>query len=98
MYLIPNYPAGAFIDHCRIPIFKATILLIQENGITILLSCLLQARNLAWKIQQETQEYIMVILIEKAVDMTGEDNIVISGGYGSKCYGKLLSIKKDSLN
>ena len=36
---------------------------------------------MAWKIQNDTQE-IMCKFIEKAVDMTGEKNIVISGGYG----------------
>ena len=38
-------------------------------------------KNIAYKIQKETQE-IMCKFIEKAVDMTGENNIVISGGYG----------------
>ena len=38
-------------------------------------------KNIAYKIQKETQE-IMCKFIEKAVDITGEKNIVISGGYG----------------
>ena len=42
------------------------------------------AKNLAWKVQQETQERVGD-LIERAVDITGEENIVISGGYGLNC-------------
>jgi len=43
-----------------------------------------QQKNIAWKIQQETQT-LVGDLIEKAAAITGETNIVISGGYGLNC-------------
>lgn len=79
---IPNYPAGSLIDTERFPY------LVRKNDprewhrdpskVTS------AAKNLAWKVQQETQEFVGD-LIEKAVDITGENNIVISGGYGLNC-------------
>lgn len=79
---IPNYPAGSLIDTERFPY------LIRKNDprewhrdpskVTD------AAKNLAWKVQKETQEFVGD-LIEKAVDITGEKNIVISGGYGLNC-------------
>tara|TARA_B100001094_G_scaffold133421_1_gene129282 strand:- start:1144 stop:2988 length:1845 start_codon:yes stop_codon:yes gene_type:complete len=77
--LLPNYPAGAFIDQGRNLYFRQQFDPKEWHKDSSKLP--VAARNLAWKIQQETQEYVGD-LIEKAVDMTGEDNIVISGGYG----------------
>ena len=77
--LIPNYPAGAFIDQNRNPYLRQQFNPREWHNDSSKLP--VASRNLAWKIQQETQEYVGD-LIEKAVDMTGEDNIVISGGYG----------------
>ena len=54
------------------------------------------AKESAWKVQQETQERVGD-LIEKAVSITGENNIVISGGYGLNCVANYYSLK-DSLN
>ena len=51
------------------------------------------AKNLAWKVQDETQE-AMCNFIEKAVDMTGEKNIVISGGYGLNVIANYYYKKK----
>ena len=76
---IPNYPAGAWIDTARYPYLKDPA---DPRGwhkdpgkLTT------QAKNLAWQVQHETQIYYGD-LVEKAVDMTGQDNVVISGGYG----------------
>lgn len=79
---IPNYPAGAFIDTERYPVF-----LNQPNpndwhkDSSKITSTL---KNIAWKIQKETQEYVGD-LIQLAVDKTGEENVVIAGGYGLNC-------------
>ena len=51
------------------------------------------AKNLAWKVQDVTQE-AMCNFIEKAVDMTGEKNIVISGGYGLNVIANYYYKKK----
>lgn len=79
---IPNYPAGAFIDGARYPYLELKRNPAEWHRDPSKLDD--ASKNLAWKIQKETQEYVGD-LIEKAVDLTGEKNIVISGGYGLNC-------------
>ena len=76
---IPQYPAGAFIDQQRFDYLTQKADPKEWHRDPSKLPD--AAKNLAWKVQKETQEYIGD-LIEQAVDMTGEKNIVISGGYG----------------
>ena len=76
---MPQYPAGAWIDTERHDYLKIKIDPSTWHKDPSLLSN--TQKNLAWTVQNETQEYVAE-LIEKAVDMTGEKNIVISGGYG----------------
>ena len=76
---IPQYPAGAFIDAERYDYLKIKIDPTRWHKDPSLLSN--AQKNIAWVVQEETQKYVAE-LIEKAVDMTGEKNIVISGGYG----------------
>jgi len=76
---MPQYPAGAWIDTERHDYLKIKIDPSSWHKNSSLLSN--AQKNLAWAVQNETQEYVGD-LIEKAVDMTGEKNIVISGGYG----------------
>lgn len=80
--IVPKYPAGAYIDTERFPMFKQNADPREWHNDPSKLSD--AAKNLAWKVQKETQEYVGD-LIEKAVDMTGEKNVVISGGYGLNC-------------
>ncbi len=76
---VPSFPAGAYVDQERFPPLRKHLPAKEWHTNPSKLPDV--AKNLAWKVQQETQEYVGD-LIEKAVDMTGEDNIVISGGYG----------------
>jgi carbamoyltransferase len=79
---MPQYPAGALIDTERFPyLLRKSDPKEWHRDPSKLTDA---AKNLAWKIQQETQEYVGD-LIEKAVDITGEKNIVIAGGYGLNC-------------
>lgn len=89
--LIPRYPAGAFIDEDRFPYLKRysqpsdwhnDFNLVREVD-----------KNLAWHVQRDTEEQ-MFNLIQKAVDITGETNIVISGGYGLNCVANYKYLKK----
>lgn len=89
--LIPRYPAGALIDEDRYPYLKRysdpgewhkDFNLVREVD-----------KNLAWHIQRDTEEQ-MFDLIQKAVDITGETNIVISGGYGLNCVANYKYLKK----
>ena len=87
---MPQYPAGALLDTERYPYISYKInsddkwesfeqmTSAWHRNPNLLTNA---AKNLAWKVQKETQEYVGD-LIEKAVDMTGEENIVLSGGYG----------------
>ena len=74
----PVYPAGAIIDQSRVPYLRQTENPKEWHKDSSKLPDI--AKNLAWKIQQQTQKYVGD-LIERAVDTTGEDNVVLSGGY-----------------
>jgi carbamoyltransferase len=50
-------------------------------------------QDFAWKIQQDTQR-LVGDLIQKAIDFTGENNIVISGGYGLNCVANYYYKKR----
>lgn len=80
--LLPAYPAGAFIDENRWPYLKR----FNDPKNWHRDSSLVRDvdKNLAWHVQKETEEQ-MRALIAKAIDLTGETNIVISGGYGLNC-------------
>ena len=88
---VPNYPAGAHVDHSRHP-----FLTLKEDPkawhkdpskVTD------AAKDLAWAVQNDTQE-LVGDLIEKAVDKTGHKNIVIAGGYGLNCVANYYYKKR----
>lgn len=88
---IPNYPAGAFIDQQRFPIFQREG---DPNQWHKDKSKLLDIeKNLAWKIQQETQR-LVGDLIERAVSSTDIKNVVIAGGYGLNCVANYYLSKR----
>jgi carbamoyltransferase len=88
---IPQYPAGAHIDHTRHP-----YLTLKEdprawhNDPSKVTEA---AKNLAWAVQDETQR-LVGDLIEKAAAMTGKKNIVIAGGYGLNCVANYYYQKR----
>ena len=88
---VPNYPAGAHVDHSRHP-----FLTLKEDPkawhkdpskVTD------AAKDLAWAVQDETQT-LVGDLIQKAVDKTGHKNIVIAGGYGLNCVANYYYKKR----
>lgn len=88
--LINSYPAGAHIDENRFPYLKRfnnpgewhrDFNLVRDVD-----------KNLAYHIQRDAEEQ-MVALIEKAIDITGETNIVISGGFGLNCVANYKYVK-----
>jgi carbamoyltransferase len=88
---IPNYPAGAHIDHGRHPYLS-----LKEdpkawhNDPSKVTEA---AKNLAWAVQDETQT-LVGDLIEKAVKKTDKKNIVIAGGYGLNCVANYYYKKR----
>lgn len=88
---IPNYPAGAFIDQSRFPQFMREG---DPNDWHKDPSKLLDIeKNLAWKIQQETQR-LVGNLIEQAVAITDIKHVVIAGGYGLNCVANYYFAKR----
>ena len=88
---VPQYPAGAIVDHLRHP-----YLMLKENSkawhndpskVTD------AAKNLAWAVQEETQT-LVGDLIEKAVKLTGKKNVAIAGGYGLNCVANYYYKKR----
>ena len=89
--LIPRYPAGAFIDEDRFPYLKRYVSPSEwHNDFNLVRDV---DKNLAWRVQHDTEEQ-MFNLIQKAMDITGETNIVISGGYGLNCVANYKYLKK----
>lgn len=79
---IPSYPAGAFVDQVRNPQFKQEEDPREWHKDPTKLPEI--AKNLAWHIQQETQNHLLG-LIRFAVDNLKIKNVVIAGGYGLNC-------------
>jgi carbamoyltransferase len=89
--LIPRYPAGAIIDEDRYPYLKRFVEPSEwHNDFNLVRDV---DKNLAWHVQRDVEEQ-MFNLIQKAVDITGETNIVISGGFGLNCVANYKFLKK----
>lgn len=89
--LIPNFPAGANIDHPRWEYLalKEDPKLWHNDPSKITDA----AKDLAWAVQEETQT-LVGNLIEKAVAMSGKKNVVIAGGYGLNCVANYYYKKR----
>ena len=79
--VVPTYPNAATINEARFDILKNDKRN-QTQG-KIIEHTEVQ-KDMAYKIQEQTSER-MCQLIEKAVELTGENNIVVCGGYGLNC-------------
>lgn len=89
--LIPGYPAGAFIDEDRFPYLKRYM---EPNEWHNDFAFAREVdKNIAWHVQKDTEQQ-MFDLIQKAIDITGETNVVISGGYGLNCVANYKYLKK----
>ena len=67
---VPNYPNGAYVDKTIFPYLDTDSLEVQKD--------------FAYAVQEATSDE-MIRLIHKAIELTGEKNIVIAGGYGLNC-------------
>jgi carbamoyltransferase len=79
---IPSYPAGAFIDIKNYPIFQQKYSPKEWHTDPSKLTEI--EADLAWQIQNDTQEEVAK-LIEKSIELTGNKQICIAGGYGLNC-------------
>jgi len=91
--IIPTYPNGAKINQNRYDELKT-----PENVED--LTYLQNRRDLAYAVQTQSQQEVLN-LIRKAVEVTGNKNVVISGGYGLNCvanYWYLGQLKDEGIN
>jgi carbamoyltransferase len=90
--IIPTYPNAAVVNY---EMFEEL-----TNGEAEDATTLDNRRDLAYACQTQTQEQV-VELIKKSVTMTGNKNVVISGGYGLNCvanYYYLEALKDENIN
>ena len=89
--IMPNYPNGAYVNKEMFDALSED----SDSDVTLLQS----RRDLAYAVQTETQEQV-VKLIRKAVELTGHNKVVISGGYGLNCvanYHYLDALKDEGI-
>ena len=88
--LKPFYPAGSKINEDRFPYLKRFNNPVDwHNDFNLVRQ---QDINLAFKVQQEVEQQV-INLIQKAIDITGETNIVLSGGFALNCVANYKFIK-----
>jgi carbamoyltransferase len=98
-FVIPNYPNGATINEPMVPVLRTPFNEGQEIELEDL-PRLQNRKDLAYKVQKQTQQEVLN-LIRTAVDLSGHNNVVISGGYGLNCvanYWYLDQLKDEGIN
>lgn len=87
--LKPFYPAGALIDDQRWPYLALPPNITEWHSNELLVRD--QDKNIAYAVQRATEAQV-IALVQKAIDSTGETNIVLSGGFFLNCVAnyKLL--------
>jgi carbamoyltransferase len=91
--VIPTYPGGAKINKLTSPYLDNAVN--EDEDVSLLQN----RRDVAYATQIQTQAEV-VKLIKKAVSMTGNNRVVISGGYGLNCvanYHYLEALKDDGI-
>ena len=94
--IVPTYPNGAVVNQGRFKELTNPSDLKRTDDLTQLQS----RRDMAYAIQTESEQMVLD-LIRKAVDMSGENNVVLSGGYGLNCvanYWYLEQLKDEGIN
>lgn len=92
--IIPTYPNGAIVNEGRYDE------LVTPPNYTDDVTLLQSRRDMAYAVQTQSQD-LVVELIRKAVKMTGQTNVVVSGGYGLNCvanYYYLDKLKDEGIN
>lgn len=92
--VVPTYPNGAVINEGR---YEA---LSTPKNYTKDITLLQNRRDMAYAVQTQSQAMV-VDLIRKAVEMSGNKNVVICGGYGLNCvanYYYLDALKDEGIN
>lgn len=91
--IVPTYPNGAVVNEGR---YESLYTPSDCEDLTLLEN----RRDMAYAIQVESQAMVLD-LIRKAVEMSGNNNVVLSGGYGLNCvanYWYLEQLKDEDIN
>ena len=91
--IVPTYPNGAVVNEGRFSFLNTPK---DVDDLTLLEN----RRDLAYAIQVESQAMVLD-LIRKAVKLSGNKNVVLSGGYGLNCvanYWYLDQLKDEGIN
>jgi carbamoyltransferase len=83
--VIPNYPNGAYINGLMFDELESY----ESSDITKLQN----RRDIAYAVQTQTQEQVLNLIL-KAVEKTGNKNVVLSGGYGLNCVANYYYLDK----
>ena len=83
--IVPRYPNGAVVNR------DLYSFLADQNAED--LSTLENRRDLAYAVQTQTQEQVLELIL-KAVDISGRNNVVLSGGYGLNCVANYFYLEK----
>jgi len=92
--VIPRYPNGAFLNN----LLYNELEYIPKEGEDPTLHQ--SRRDMAYAVQTQTQEQALKLII-RAVERTGNKNVVLSGGYGLNCvanYYYLTELNKQGIN
>lgn len=96
--IVPTYPNGAVVN-AELFSYLGSDAMQMSWGDNSDVTYLDNRRDLAYACQTQTQEQVLR-LIRKAVEMTGQKKVVISGGYGLNCvanYWYLQHLKDEGI-
>ena len=94
--IIPTYPNGAVVNQGRYKHLNDP----EPLEATVDVTRLQNRRDMAYAVQTESQQMVLD-LIHKAVEMSGNKNVVLSGGYGLNCvanYWYRGQLKDEGIN
>jgi carbamoyltransferase len=95
--VIPTYPNGAKINEYRYSELETPAEVYESQQDVTLLD---NRRDLAYAVQTQSQQEVLELII-KAVEVSGNKNVVLSGGYGLNCvanYFYLTELNKLGIN
>jgi len=88
--IVPTYPNGALVNEGRYTYLQSSEQdLKKEPDVTKHQN----RRDIAYAVQKQSQEQVAK-LIEKAVSMTGNKNVVLSGGYALNCVANYFYLER----
>lgn len=95
--IIPTYPNGARVNELRYTELETSEEVYESKQDVTLLQ---NRRDLAYSVQTQSQQEVLD-LIKKSVKISGNKNVILSGGYGLNCvanYWYLDELNKEGIN